>query len=304
MRKFLNTLSLCLAILAVGSWLNATDLPGGGGADGFTDPTATNTWTADQTFDDNVNITLGTGGDVDLDFDGLNLVLNPQVVGTGHFVINETSNPATSAVNTGMVNLNSTEGGNVGAIIVAQHNSGTPADNDRPFRFIVHADDSGATSRLVGIMGAKFDDVTSTTMDSSWEFSVMDNVNADAVNLTATLTSLGVWTDAPSFGERKEPERELTTKSVLNKVRVLDVYRFRGKGSLDIIDVERHISPTADAFYKAFKAGKDPRVLNSEGIPQYGIAARDVAGVALMAIQELIKENDKLKERLDVLEAN
>ena len=203
-----------------------------------------------------------------------------------------------------MINLNSTEGGNVGAIIVAQHNSGTPANNDRPFRFIVHADDSGATSRLVGIMGSKFDDVTSTSMDSSWEFSVMDNVNADAVNLTATLTSLGVWTDAPSFGERKEPERELTTKSVLNKVRVLDVYRFRGKGSLDIIDVERHISPTADAFYNAFKTGKDPRVLNSEGIPQYGIAARDVAGVALMAIQELIKENDKLKERLDILESN
>ncbi|KKL06920.1 hypothetical protein LCGC14_2591240, partial [marine sediment metagenome] len=27
MRKFLNTLSLCLAILAIGSWLNATPYP-------------------------------------------------------------------------------------------------------------------------------------------------------------------------------------------------------------------------------------------------------------------------------------
>ena len=53
MKKFLNTLSLCLAILAVGSWLNATDLPGGGaggGEDAFTaestpgtNPTATGT---------------------------------------------------------------------------------------------------------------------------------------------------------------------------------------------------------------------------------------------------------------------
>ncbi|KKL18625.1 hypothetical protein LCGC14_2473640 [marine sediment metagenome] len=302
--KILNTIVLGLAIFLTAGWLFATDYPGGGAADGFTDPTAENTWTADQTYDDDVNLTFGTGGDVDIDFNQVNLVINPQVVGTGHVIITETSNPATSAIDTGILNLDTTEGGNVGAIIVAHHNSGTPADNDRPFRFIVHADDSGATSRLVGIMGAKFDDVTSTSMDSSWEFSVMDNVNADAVNLTATLTSLGVWTDAPSFGERKEPERELTTKSVLNKVRVLDVYRFRGKGSLDIIDVERHISPTADAFYNAFKTGKDPRVLNSEGIPQYGIAARDVAGVALMAIQELIKENDKLKERLDILESN
>ena len=30
MRKFLNTLSLCLAILAIGSWLNATPYPTGG----------------------------------------------------------------------------------------------------------------------------------------------------------------------------------------------------------------------------------------------------------------------------------
>ena len=60
MRKFLNTLALSLGILLIGSWLYATDYPGGGGADGFTDPTASNTWTADQTFNDNVNIFFGT----------------------------------------------------------------------------------------------------------------------------------------------------------------------------------------------------------------------------------------------------
>lgn len=45
-------------------------------------------WTADQTFNDNVNLTFGTGGDVDLDYDGTDLVLNLTVVGTGDFVIN------------------------------------------------------------------------------------------------------------------------------------------------------------------------------------------------------------------------
>ena len=42
-----------------------------------------NTWTADQTFNDNVKLTLGTGGDVDFYFDGTNTRLNTQVVGTG-----------------------------------------------------------------------------------------------------------------------------------------------------------------------------------------------------------------------------
>ena len=42
-----------------------------------------NTWTADQTFNDNVKVTLGTGGDADLYYDGTNVVLNTAVVGSG-----------------------------------------------------------------------------------------------------------------------------------------------------------------------------------------------------------------------------
>jgi hypothetical protein len=48
---------------------------------------STGTWTADQTFNDNVNITLGTGGDADLYYDGTNVVLNPKVVGSGVFSV-------------------------------------------------------------------------------------------------------------------------------------------------------------------------------------------------------------------------
>jgi len=44
-----------------------------------------NTWTADQTFNDNVKVTLGTGGDADLYYDATNVVLNPKVVGSGVF---------------------------------------------------------------------------------------------------------------------------------------------------------------------------------------------------------------------------
>ena len=183
--------------------------------------------------------------------------------------------------------------------------SGTSAvDNDFIYELRTSSDDSGGTKRITHRLNQLWDDVTSTTMDSSWSFYTMDNVNAGNAATIATLTSLGAWADAPSFEEFKTWEPQLTTKQVLTKLRTLKVERFRGRGAPDIKESERHIGPAADTFYQTFKAGKDPRVNNKEGAPQYGIAARDVAGVALMAIQELIKENDKLKERLDALEAN
>jgi hypothetical protein len=45
--------------------------------------TDAHTWTADQTFNDNVNVTLGTGGDADLYYDATNVVLNPKCGGHG-----------------------------------------------------------------------------------------------------------------------------------------------------------------------------------------------------------------------------
>jgi len=42
-----------------------------------------NIWTASQTFNDNVKLILGTGADAELYYDGTNLVLNPQAVGSG-----------------------------------------------------------------------------------------------------------------------------------------------------------------------------------------------------------------------------
>jgi hypothetical protein len=46
-----------------------------------------NVWTADQTFNDSVKVTLGTGGDADLYYDGTDVILNTAVVGTGDFVV-------------------------------------------------------------------------------------------------------------------------------------------------------------------------------------------------------------------------
>jgi hypothetical protein len=44
-------------------------------------------FTADKTFNDNVNATFGTGGDADIDYDGTDMKINPQVVGSGNLDI-------------------------------------------------------------------------------------------------------------------------------------------------------------------------------------------------------------------------
>lgn len=46
-----------------------------------------NTWTADQTFDDNVKLLLGTGKDASLLYDGIDLIIDPKEVGSGRVLI-------------------------------------------------------------------------------------------------------------------------------------------------------------------------------------------------------------------------
>ena len=280
---------------------DCTNLPG---ADGFTDPTATNTWTADQTFEDNVNLTFGTGGDVDITFDALNLVINPQVAGTGHIVITE-STAGDGSENSGMLNFTSTNAGLVGPFLSFYHNSSTPADNDIVFFFQPAANDSGATRRRVAGWRMIFTDVTSTTMDSLMEFRTMNNVNANDFNTVASLTSLGVWTNA-SGGANKEYEgqpQDIYAGRILDKVDQLFVSRYHSKGETDIR--ERHFSTTAENFWDVFHVGKDPRIFTQDtdgdevmDAPTPGVAAMDLAGVALAAIQELHQKVKALEAEL------
>ena len=216
-------------------------------------------------------------------------------------LILQESTAGSTGADAGTLNLHSTDAGNKGPILLLQSDSSTPADDDSAGQVVFRGEDSGGTSRIVFRMDVDFSDVTATEMDSQVRFFVMTAVNAGNAATQATLSGAGTWVDAASFAEIKQKET-LSTGQVLAALRTLDVYRFRGKGRPDVLNEERHISPNADDFYMAFGAGKDPRIMNVDGFPQYGIAARDVAGVALMAIQELIKENDKLKDRLDMLE--
>ena len=214
----------------------------------------------------------------------------------GDVTLNNTKVP-TTGVNGGQLNINSTEGGNVGVIVTFQNNSATPADNDLTSRIAGLANDSGGTSRLTHHLDFRFTDVTSTEMDSEMRFGTMLAVNAAGANTIATLTNAGVWTDA-SAAASKEYEGfrgiDLWGMSVVNKLKTLNVGRYhpaRVTGP-KLAKATRHISPTAEDLYDNFGIGEDPR--NPNHAP--GIAPKDLAGIALMAIQELIG-------RVEILEA-
>ena len=70
----------------------------------------------------------------------------------------------------------------------------------------------------------------------------------------------------------------------MQKISGLSIQRWKYKGTN-----EYHIGPTAQDFYKAFNVGTDDK----------GISTIDPAGISLLAIQELIKENKSLRAELD-----
>lgn len=89
----------------------------------------------------------------------------------------------------------------------------------------------------------------------------------------AKLTAAGVWTDA-SGRSQKENFETLDTADVLSKIEQLEVSRYNYKKKKD----EKHISPMADDFPALFGIGDGK-----------SLSAKDIAGVALLGIKELIK---------------
>ncbi|MDH7462943.1 tail fiber domain-containing protein [Chitinophagaceae bacterium 26-R-25] len=99
----------------------------------------------------------------------------------------------------------------------------------------------------------------------------------------AYLTVGGAWTNA-SDRNLKENITKVSSADVLTKIMALDVLKWKYKGTN-----EYHIGPMAQDFFAAFSLGTDDKHISSV----------DPAGVALVAIQELKKENEELSKRVD-----
>lgn len=106
-----------------------------------------------------------------------------------------------------------------------------------------------------------------------------DNTNGNG----AYLTTGGVWTNA-SDKNLKESFSKVSGAEVLAKIMALDVTKWKYKGTN-----EYHIGPMAQDFFAAFSLGTDDKHISS----------LDPSGVALVAIQELKKENEELSKKVD-----
>ncbi|MBC7851412.1 MAG: tail fiber domain-containing protein [Chitinophagaceae bacterium] len=132
------------------------------------------------------------------------------------------------------------------------------------------------------------DDVT------KWGFGILMNgvnhaieVGDDATNGNgAYLSSGGTWTNT-SDATKKEDFTEVNGSEHLQKIASLKISKWKYKNS-----EEYHIGPTAQDFYQRFRLGLDDK----------SISTIDPAGVSLLAIQELIKQNEALKARIEKLE--
>lgn len=179
-------------------------------------------------------------------------------------------------------------------------NSPSPAAADVVFRDYFLAFVTGGSERAIGQMDCILQDPTLASIDSSFAWKVSNNVNTGNANTTATLTSLGVWTDSSDAAAKAYEGTPLTVwggrpgRTVLDKILLLG-----NMGRYHSADLppgkaisERHISPTAQAFHAQFGVGSDPNlpIVNQDGeeTGAPGLAAKDVAGVALLAIQELV----------------
>jgi hypothetical protein len=97
-----------------------------------------------------------------------------------------------------------------------------------------------------------------------------------------------VWTNA-SDENLKENFKTLDGNEILNKISELKITQWNYKNE----NAETtHIGPTAQNFYSLFKTGGNDKT----------ISTIDPSGVALIGIQQLIKENTEMKARIDVLE--
>ena len=106
----------------------------------------------------------------------------------------------------------------------------------------------------------------------------LNNTNGNG----AYLTQGGTWTNTSDI-DKKEDFANVNPGDLLQKIVQLSIQRWKYKGTN-----EYHIGPTAQDFYKLFSLGTDDK----------GISTVDPAGIALAAIQELIKENETLKLEL------
>ena len=188
-----------------------------------------------------------------------------------------------------------------GCTVNLRHASASPGNGDNPGRIHVHARNSNAAFCTTNRIDFVFDDVSHTSMDTSIQFKTMSNTASASPNVTATLTNVGVWTDASDEGVKEYQgtiaEHRPDNGAILERIARLETGCYHAKDlPVDKTPQEYHAGPTAQQWWTEFGLGQDP-----DKHPP-GIAPKDLAAVALAGIQEMIIQNEELKQRVAILE--
>ena len=194
-----------------------------------------------------------------------------------------------------------------------KHDSDSPADNDQiaAWNFRCNNSIGSEWEALRFFVNAK--DVTNNSEDSEAKFTVKNNGS----DVTGYLSSTGAWTDGSDSafktyeGTAHSIYGGTDGKVITDKLKSLNVGRYYTKGiaSDKIPTAERHISPTAQDFYNAFGTGTELSGLGGEVTKGDGtketihasLAPKDMAGVGLMAIKELIARIETLETEVAAL---
>jgi len=187
-----------------------------------------------------------------------------------------------------------------GCTINIRQASASPGNNDQPGRIHVYARDAGATFRNTHRLDFQFDTVAAGGTYSSFKFGTMNN-SSSGTNATASLTAAGVWTDASDEGA-KHYTGPITDRgssgTILERIERLETGCYCAVDSPeDETPSEYHAGPTAQQMWSEFGLGQDPETHDP------GIAAKDLAAVALAGLQEVIEQNKLLTQRVADLEA-
>ena len=194
--------------------------------------------------------------------------------------------------------VHGTSGAVTGTHIENYMESSSPADGDFCGLYSAQYKDSGGNKVVLGTFGWYADDVTAGTIDSKMEFKTVQN-NAAKI---AYLTAAGVWTDASAAAGKEYlgTRQEVWPDGILAKIKTLNVSKYQPADQPEAKPVtETHVSPTAEDFWDALQIGSDPRAekLNKDGenTNTPTLAAKDLGGVALVAIQELLERVEALE---------
>ncbi len=109
----------------------------------------------------------------------------------------------------------------------------------------------------------------------------------------AHLTGGGTWTNSSSR-KFKDHFQALEGKELLSKIAATPIESWQYKGGS-----EKHIGPVAEDFVAAFDVGTTREDGNRDN--EY-LAPSDVAGVALLGVQELLKQNEELRQLVEELQ--